>query len=403
MSLSPSVAACLPPAELDRCLAVRDLTDPAAGPHALQLLVAAVVAALPGEHRVGRAPAVVSVLDNYENLGYPADAVTRDVRYTRYVSPTQVLRSHTSAMVPAALRALAAEGPAAPPDVLLAHPGMCYRRDSVDRLHTGTPHQLDLWRLRRAGPPGGSEPLGEDDLEAMIAAMVGAALPGARWRAVPAEHPYTTHGRQLDVLAGPGGLVSGGSGSGSGEWVEIGECGLAAPGVLRGAGLPAGWTGLAMGLGLDRLLMLRKGIPDIRLLRATDPRVAGQLLDLAPYRPVSRRPPVRRDLSLVVGPDTDATVEALGDRVRAALGAAADTAEDVSVLADTPYAGLPPAARERLRLRPGQRNVLVRLTLRPLDGPLTDAGANALRDTVYLALHEGEAVELASPDPHAPP
>jgi hypothetical protein len=140
-------------------------------------------------------------------------------------------------------------------------------------LHVGEPHQVDLWRIARA-------PLGTRDLHAMIAAVVDAAVPGASWRAVPASHPYTTDGIQIDVDAG--------------EWIEIGECGLAAI-------APPGRYGLAMGLGLDRLLMVRKGIDDIRLPRATDPRIAMQMLDLAPYRPVSAMPEVRRDLSIAVG------------------------------------------------------------------------------------------------------
>jgi phenylalanyl-tRNA synthetase beta subunit len=53
-------------------------------------------------------------------------------------------------------------------------------------------------------------------------------------------------------------------------------------------------------MGLDRALMLRKGIDDIRLLRSTEPRIAAQLFDLSPWRPVSCQPPVRRDLSIVV-------------------------------------------------------------------------------------------------------
>ncbi len=93
---------------------------------------------------------------------------------------------------------------------------------------------------------------------------------------------------QIDVLEG-------------GEWVEIGECGLAHPRLLAECGHdPGRVTGLAMGLGLDRLLMLRKGIPDIRLLRSSDPRISRQLLDLEPYRAVSSMPPVRRDLSLAL-------------------------------------------------------------------------------------------------------
>ena len=198
---------------------------------------------------------------------------------------------------------------------------------------------------------------------------------------MPAVHPYTIHGRQIDVLLDD-------------QWIEIGECGVAAPHVLRRAGLDDSWTGLAMGPGLDRLLMLRKGIRDIRLLRSTDPRVADQMLDLAPYKPVSSMPPVRRDLSVVVGASADVSAEVLGDKVRDALGADADAAESLEVLGETSYDDLPAAARDRLQLTPGQRNVLVRLVLRPVDRTLTDAEANALRDKVYRALHEGPVLEL---------
>jgi phenylalanyl-tRNA synthetase alpha chain len=369
------------PSELERCLGVRDLADPTQGPHAMQAVLDALVEALGarwrGEVRLVRESPVVSLDDNYERLGFPADAVTREERYTRYVDAGHVLRSHASAMIPGALRGLASEV-APPADTLLACSGVCYRRDSVDWQHTGTPQQLDLWRICR------DRACDEDDLVEMIDLVVGAALPGSRWRPVPKTHPYTLAGRQVDVLW-------------EGRWIEIGECGLAGPSVLRGAGLDVPpWSGLAMGLGLDRLLMLRKGIPDIRLLRSADPRVASQLQDLAPYRPVSHMPPVRRDLSLVVGADTEASAEVMGDRVRGALGPDADAAETVEILAETDYDALPEGARARLGIAPGQRNVLLRLVLRPLDRTLTDAEANWLRDRVYAALHEGAAAEWAS-------
>jgi phenylalanyl-tRNA synthetase alpha chain len=363
-------------------LTIRDLTDPAQGCHALQLIVAqlneALTAAWGCPSRIWRGSPIVSLADNYDRLGYPPDAITRDRRYTRYVDADHVLRSHTSALVPGALRHLAAQGSAgsAPPELLLVCPGMCYRRDAVDWQHTGEPHQLDLWRIRRG-------PVGEVSLQQMIGRVVETVLPGARWRSIPAEHPYTDGGRQIDVWS-------------DGQWIEVGECGLAAPDVLRSAGLGRPWSGLAMGLGLDRLLMLRKRIPDIRLLRSTDARVAIQMLDLEPYRPVSHMPPVRRDLSVAVGSDVDASAEGVGDRVRQALGSDADAVETVEVLSETRYDALPSAARDRLGISPGQRNVLVRLVLRPLDRTLTDAEANELRDRVYAALHEGAAAEWAS-------
>ncbi|NEA36588.1 hypothetical protein [Streptomyces sp. SID13031] len=363
--------------ELHDARALRDLTDPRQGSHAIQLIVDSIRTALgrawpDTEIWTRRDHRGVSLADNYDDLGYATDAVTREARYTRYISAAEVLRSHTSAMIPPALRELAASGST---DVLMVCAGICYRRDSVDWQHTGTPHMIDLWRISR------NVTLGELELLEMIDRLVTTVLPGQVYRTVPAVHPYTIHGRQIDVLLAD-------------QWIEIGECGVAAPAVLRKAGLDETWTGLAIGPGLDRLLMLRKGVRDIRLLRSTDPRVAEQMLDLSPYKPVSAMPAVRRDLSLVVGPDTDMSDELLGDRVRRALGADAEVAESVEVRGETSYDDLTEAARMRLRLAPGQRNVLVRLVLRPLDRTLTDAEANQLRDQVYTALHEGPVLEL---------
>jgi phenylalanyl-tRNA synthetase alpha chain len=212
----------------------------------------------------------------------------------------------------------------------------------------------------------------------MIAAVVHAALPGAGVDTPASPHPYTTGGREIYARG-----------------VEIGECGLAHPAVLAGAGLGPGASGLAMGLGLDRLVMLVKGVPDIRLLRTTDPRVAGQMGDLAPYRPVSAMPAVRRDLSLALDGPPDA--EDLGDLVREALGERARSVESVEIRSATGYDRLPDAARRRMGMSAGQWNVLVRIVLRDHDRSLTDADANELRDLVYRALHAGRAGEWTAP------
>lgn len=340
--------------ELIRALSLRDLTDPAAGPHAMQLLLAEIHAALPVPVRVHRASPIVSIADNYDRLGYPAGGAARDERYTRYVCDTALLRSQTSAMIPPLLI-----GPLAD-DEILSCAGLVYRRDVIDRLHVGEPHQVDLWRVART-------PLGLAELHDMISRVVGAALPGVTWRTEPASHPYTTNGLQIDVAIGT-------------AWIEIGECGLAAV-------LPPGHHGLAMGLGLDRLVMLRKGIDDIRLLRATDPKIAAQMLDLSPYRPISTMPEVRRDLSIAV--DAVPLPEELGDRVRAALGEDADLVESVELVSSTPAAALPDPARARLGITDDQTNLLVRVVLRAIDRTLTHDACNELRDRIYAALHRG--------------
>jgi phenylalanyl-tRNA synthetase alpha chain len=374
--------------QLNAALSLRDLSDPAAGSHAMQLLLAEVVAALERlwgvPSRTHRLSPLVATADNYDRLGYSADDVTRDSRYSRHVSPTVMLRSHTSAGIPALLDSLRSE--LGRYDELHVLPGLAYRRDAIDRSHVGAPHQVDLWRLKARGL------LGPADLDAMMAAVVDAVLPSARyldvqWRATPARHSYTAAGRQLDVLVTQP--------DGRKEWLELAECGLVAASVLRGSGLdPRRWAGLALGMGLDRALMLRKGITDIRQLRSGQPEVQSQMLDLAPYRPVSAMPEIRRDLSMVLDTGADADVELLGDLARTALGADADVLAALEVMAVTTTAELPPAAVERLRMGSGQVNVLLRLVLQPLDRTLTDREANVLRDRVYVALHRGEVAEL---------
>ena len=352
--------------QLDRALRARDLTDPAGGEHCLQQLVDAAVGALArtsaADVHVRRAGRVVTVADNYDALRYPPDGVARDARYTRYVSRATVLRSQMSALVPGALRELADRRPH---DALVACPGVVYRRDVIDRLHVGEPHQLDLWRATRA-------PLTERDLERMVALVCAALVPGRAVRTTPTWHPYTLAGREIEVAIG-------------GNWVELGECGLVHPDVLASAGLRR-YHGLAMGIGLDRAAMVRKGIDDIRVLRDDDPRVVAQMRDLAPYRPPSSQPPARRDVSLAARRGLD-DVE-IGERVRGALGEGAAWVEEARILSRTPWTELSPAARARIGLGEDQENLLVRVVLRHPARSLPRAEANALRDRIYAALHE---------------
>lgn len=368
----------LSPAQLQAALSIRDLSDPREGPHAIQILIDRAVEALARawscEVRWCRGPKVVPVADNYDRLGYGPGAITREARYTRYVSTGQMLRSHSSVMVPPALRQLARDQLAreAGDDVLLVCPGMAYRRDAIDWQHSGTPHQLDLWRITR-------QAMTDADLDGMISRLLGALVPELPYRQESRTHPYTRHGRQVDVRQGS-------------RWVEVWECGLAHPGVLAAAGL-AGHSGLALGMGLDRMLMLIKGIPDIRLLRSADPLIADQMRDLARYRPVSSMPPMTRDLSVAVAEDEDE--ETLGDRVRDALGTEAPCVEEVRVLSATACDRLPASAARRLRARPGQKNLLVRVVLRDLEKTLTNEAANSLRDRIYLAIHQGTEYQWA--------
>jgi phenylalanyl-tRNA synthetase alpha chain len=135
--------------------------------------------------------------------------------------------------------------------------------------------------------------------------------------------------------------------------------------------------------------MVRKGIVDIRLLRVEEPRIARQMLELTPYLPVSRHPPLYRALSLAIDEAMDA--ETLGGRIREVLGDYLAHLESSDVVTETPAAFLSAAVQSRRGIRPGHKNVLLRLGIRDPARPLPSTDANALCHRVFLALHQGGA------------
>ena len=243
-----------------------------------------------------------------------------------------MLRTHTTAAIPALLAETES-------DRLIVCSGMVYRRDVVDRLHVGEPHQMDLWiarqrRLRRA------------DLLEMIAVVVETMLPGHAYRCNETIHPYTMNGLEVEVWIGE-------------RWVEVLECGEIHPWLLNESNLPnQKWSGLAMDIGLDRLVMLIKQIDDIRLLRSSDPRIAGQMQTLDRYEPVSKQPATHRDLS-ICGADPD--MELLGDRIRDVLGDRSGWVENVELIQASDYASVPEIALKRHGMSPDQQNLMIRV------------------------------------------
>jgi phenylalanyl-tRNA synthetase alpha chain len=273
-----------------------------------------------------------------------------------------MLRTHTTACIPTLLAETEN-------DRLIVCPGLVYRRDVVDRLHVGEPHQTDFWIVRQAR-------LRRVDLLEMIAVVVETMLPGRAYRCNETFHPYTVNGLEVEVQFGE-------------RWVEVLECGEIHPLLLNDSNLPSQqWSGLAMGIGLDRLVMLIKRIDDIRLLRSANPRIARQMLTLDPYQLVSNQPATHRDMSVCVA---DPDMELLGDRIRNVLGERAGWVENVELIQASDYASVPEKARERLGMCPGQQNLLIRVTLRSLDGSISKGEADWVYDLVYAELHEGTA------------
>jgi phenylalanyl-tRNA synthetase alpha chain len=112
------------------------------------------------------------------------------------------------------------------------------------------------------------------------------------------------------------------------------------------------------------------------------------MLTLDPYEPVSNQPATHRDMSICVA---DPDMELLGDRIRDVLGERGGWVENVELVQASDYASVPEQARKRLGMSPGQQNLLIRVTLRSLDGSISKEEANQVYDLVYSKLHEGTA------------
>lgn len=349
---------------------LRDLSDPSQGVHALNIVVNTIANALSDWNpEIRRPDPVVNVSDNYDNLLYPKDAAARSPRYARYVNDQKMLRTQMSSAIPPYLREVAKNLVSCDRTVML--PGLVWRRDCVDRTHVGEPHQMDVWRVTD------KKQMDRSDLLAFVGTVLGSIMPGVEWRANETEHPYTDGGIEVEARIGD-------------RWLEVLECGLIGKKTLDFSGLDSNrWSGLAMGMGLDRLVMIRKRMDDIRLLRALDPRISKQMLNLDPYQPINPYPTTKRDLSIAI--EIGVTDEEIGDIIRSALGSDAASVEEAVVVTRTSREELVPVAVERLGVEPGQENLLIRMKIRSVDYTIDRITALELCRRAYVALHRGSA------------
>jgi phenylalanyl-tRNA synthetase alpha chain len=359
---------------LNSYLAITDLTQ-SPSPHAIKMVYEAVVQYMRGSHphsdvRVYRKDPIVSTTDNYDNLLNTPENISRSTTYTHYIDKTHILRTHTSAHLPGILRELATRNDWN--DVVILLPGLAYRRDVSDKKHVSEVHMLEMWRIIKNTV---GKQITKQDLLTVVSGVATTAAPGWSLRIIDSPHPYTKEGIEVNAIKGD-------------RDIEILECGLINDKILTRAGLnPNTHSGWALGMGLDRLVMTIKDIPDIRYLRSTNQKIADQMTDLSPYHEVSSQPAIQRDLSYCV--PAQYVEEDISDDIRQALGDNLDALEGVDIINETPYAALPEKIRERLGCNPSQKNVLVRITLRHLERSITNDEANELYAHVYAQINKG--------------
>ena len=198
-------------------------------------------------YSIADGPEVESDFHNFEALNFPADHPARDSQDTLMVerearSPL-LLRTHTS---PVQIREMRRHG--APLRIIV--PGRVYRKDEVDATHSPVFHQVEGLVVDR----GITMAHLKGTLDHFARAMFG---PEAKTRLRPSYFPFTEPSAEVDVWFPE---KRGGAG-----WVEWGGCGMVDPNVLRACGVDAEkYSGFAFGMGLERTLQFRNGLPDMR-------------------------------------------------------------------------------------------------------------------------------------------
>ncbi len=207
-------------------------------------------------------PEVETEYHNFDALNIPPEHPARDAQDTFWLTDGNLLRTHTS---PVQVRGMERFSP----PLRMIAPGRAFRNESVDASHEHTFYQLEGMMIDR------------DVSVAHLLYFMKTLLAEIFRREVtvrlrPGFFPFVEPGFELDIQC----VICGGSGCPvckQSGWVELLPCGLVNPNVLSISGIdPEKWNGFAFGLGLTRLVMMRYGIDDIRLLQSGDLRFLRQ-------------------------------------------------------------------------------------------------------------------------------
>lgn len=199
---------------------------------------------------------------NFEALNIPKNHPARSEQDTFYINDNLVLRTQTS---PVQIRVMENQAP----PIKMIGPGKVYRSDAVDATHSPIFYQMEGLVIDK----GVTFADLKGTLELFAKKMFGDKV---KTKFRPHHFPFTEPSAEMDatcfVCEGAGCKVCKGSG-----WIELLGCGMVHPQVLRNCGIdPEVYSGFAFGFGVDRMVMLKYGIDDIRLLYESDMRFLNQ-------------------------------------------------------------------------------------------------------------------------------
>ena len=199
---------------------------------------------------------------NFTKLNFPEGHPAREMHDTFYFNPKpdgsrMLLRTHTS---PVQIRTMLAQKP--PIRVII--PGRTYRSDS-DQTHTPMFHQVEGLVIDKGSHLGHLKWILEEFCKAFF------EVDHVKMRFRPSFFPFTEPSLEVDIQCRRDkGEIRFGEGE---DWLEILGCGMVHPNVLRNCGLdPDEYQGFAWGMGIDRIAMLKYGMPDLRAFFEADVR-----------------------------------------------------------------------------------------------------------------------------------
>ena len=211
---------------------------------------------------IAEGPDIEDDFHNFTALNIPPEHPARQMHDTFYFGEKadgerMLLRTHTS---PVQIRTMQSS----PPPHRIIVPGRTYRSDS-DMTHTPMFHQVEGLVIDRNAHMGHLKGVLEEFCKAFF------EVDDVKMRFRPSHFPFTEPSAEMDIgCSYEGGELKIGEGN---DWLEILGCGMVHPRVLRYCGLdPEEWQGFAWGMGIDRIAMLKYGIPDLRAFFDSDLR-----------------------------------------------------------------------------------------------------------------------------------
>ena len=211
---------------------------------------------------IAEGPDVESDDYNFTKLNFPEGHPAREMHDTFFFQPDadgkrKLLRTHTS---PVQVRTMLSQKP----PIRVICPGRTYRCDS-DQTHTPMFHQVEGLVIDKQANLGHLNWVLEESCKAFF------EVPSVKMRFRPSFFPFTEPSMEVDIQCSrKGGEIRFGEGD---DWLEILGCGMVHANVLRNCGLdPDEYQGFAWGMGIDRIAMLKYGMPDLRPFFEADVR-----------------------------------------------------------------------------------------------------------------------------------